>query len=81
MASLVRLGLLNEGHEVLEFDFRAFPLHFNAYGMEGVALSDADPGLIREDGNVHAVVPSMANLNLNAYVPRALREFTEVLTR
>lgn len=81
LGSLRRLGLLTEAHEVLEFDFRSFPLHFNAYGMEGVALVDADPSLVRGDSNLHPVAPSMANLNLNTYVPRALREVTERLTR
>ena len=58
---------------------RSFPMHFNGFGMEGEPLLDADPRLIRPDSNVHAVVPSMANLNLNRYVPRAIRDVTALL--
>lgn len=77
--SLRRLGVLGSQHEVIEFDFKSFALHFNAYGMEGEALVDADPAQLRPDSNIHPIVPSMANLNLNAYVPRVVRELTEVL--
>ena len=57
------------------------PLHFNAYGMEGEALVDADPCLIRADSNLHAVVPSMNNLNLNNHVPRTVSEVTALVCR
>lgn len=79
LASLRRLGLLEAGHRVEEFDYRAFPLHFNGYGAEGAALRDADPGLLGSDTNVRPVVPSMANLNLNRYVPRAVTYVTSVM--
>lgn len=81
LESAARLGLVGPSHEVLEFDFKSFALHFNAYGMEGEALVDADPALLHPDSNLHPVVPSMANLNLNAYVPRVIQEVTELLTR
>jgi hypothetical protein len=72
VASLRRLGLLGETHSVTEFDFRAFSMHFNGFGAEGEALRDADPGILGTETNVRPVVPSMANLNLNRYVPRAV---------
>lgn len=77
--SLQQLGLLTPRHRVEEFDIRSFVMHFNGYGAEGEALRDADPALIEPDSNVHPVVPSMANLNLNRYVPRAVRDVTTVL--
>jgi hypothetical protein len=77
--SLQRLGVLDPDHVIEEFDVRSFRMHFNGYGAEGKPLRDADPGMIRRDSNVHAVVPSMANLNLNRYVPRAVRDVTAVL--
>ena len=49
--------------------------------MEGVRLIDADPGLIDADSNVHPVVPSMSNLNLNAHVPLDVQCVTDVLAR
>ena len=79
VASARRLGLLDTTHRVEEFDFRSFPLHFNAFGAEGEALRDADPALLGQDTNVRPVVPSMANLNLNRYVPRAVRYVASVL--
>jgi hypothetical protein len=79
VASATRLGLLDGGHHVEDFDFRSFPLHFNAYGAEGEPLRDADATLLRSDTNVRPVIPSMANLNLNRYVPRALRYVASVL--
>lgn len=66
---LQRLGLLDAGHRVVEFDFRAFVMHFNGYGAEGEPLRDADPRLLARDSNLHPLVPSMANLNLNHHVP------------
>lgn len=72
VASATRLGLLDPSHRAEEFDFRSFPMHFNAFGAEGEPLRDADPGLLRPDTNVRPVVPSMANLNLNRYVRRAV---------
>lgn len=54
-------------------------MHFNGYGAEGEALRDADSALLKRDSNVHPVVPSMANLNLNRYVPRAVRDVTALL--
>jgi hypothetical protein len=74
-----RLGLVDDTHRVEEFDFRAFPLHFNGFGVEGEPLRDADPGLLRPDSNVRPVVPSMANLNLNRHVPRAVSYVASVL--
>lgn len=78
-SDLLRLGLVGERHEVAEFDFRTFCLHYNAFGMEGEPLCDADPTMLRADSNVHPVVPSMANLNLNSHVPRTIRYVTSVL--
>jgi hypothetical protein len=80
LTSLRSLGLLEADHVVEEFDVRSFVMHFNGFGCEGEALRDADPRLVRPDANVHAVVPSMANLNLNRYVPRAVRDVTAVLS-
>lgn len=76
---LRRLGVLDEAHRVEESDFRSFQMHFNAFGAEGEALVDADAGLLARDGNVHPIVPSMANLNLNTYVPQALAYVREVM--
>jgi glycine/D-amino acid oxidase-like deaminating enzyme len=76
---LRRLGVI--AGPVREFDFKSLPMHFNGYGMEGVALVDADPTLLSPDANVHPVVPSLANLNLNRYVPRVLAQVTDIVTR
>jgi hypothetical protein len=81
VGSLSRLELIGDDHRVEEFDFRSFPMHFNAFGAEGEPLRDADPGLLRADTNVRPVVPSMANLNLNRYVPRAVRYVADVIGR
>lgn len=78
---LLRLGLVGEGHSIVEFDYKSVVMHFNGYGMEGEALRDADPGLIDPRSNLHAVVPSMANLNLNRYVPRVVAQVAAVLAR
>ncbi len=75
------LELLAREHQVEEFDFRKYRMHFNAFGVEGQPLCDADPALVRADSNVHPVTPSMANLNLNAYVPRAVAYVSDVLSR
>lgn len=79
VASLQRLGLLDDAHRVEEFDFRMFPLHFNGFGAEGAALRDADPGILGADTNMRPVVPSMANLNVNRYVPRAVSYVAAVM--
>lgn len=78
---LTRLGIVDAAHQIVEFDFKSVTLHFNGYGMEGEALRDADPALLREDSNLHAVVPSMANLNLNRYVPRVVAQVAAILAR
>ncbi len=75
------LRLLSREHQVEEFDFRKYRMHFNAFGVEGEPLRDSDPTLLRADSNVHPVTPSMANLNLNAYVPRAVAYVADVLSR
>jgi protoporphyrinogen oxidase len=79
LADLGKLGLLDAGHRVEEYDFRGFELHYNGYGMEGERLREADPSLIREDSNIRPVVPSLANLNLNAHVPRSIEYVSRVL--
>jgi len=79
LADARRAGLIDDDHHVELFDFKTFCMHFNGYGMEGEALVDADPSLVREDSNIHPVVPSMANLNLNRYVPRTVRQVAAVL--
>ena len=66
---------------IVEFDFKSFPLHFNAFGAEGEPLRDADPTLVSSESNIRPVVPSMANLNLNGYVPRVVDYVTSVLAR
>jgi hypothetical protein len=80
MASMRRLGVLDAQHEVEEFDFKSLPMHFNAFGVEGEALQEADPTVLRADTNVYPVAPSLSNLNLNRHVPRSLRYVTSVLT-
>lgn len=77
---LRRLGILDTDHTIEDFDVRSFVMHFNGFGAEGEALRDADPTLLDPDSNVHPVVPSMANLNLNRYVPRVVRDVTRVVS-
>lgn len=74
-----KLGLLDAQHEVVEFDYKSAPMHFNAYGMEGEALRDADATALHEGSNIFPVIPSMSNLNLNRYVPRAVAYTAAVL--
>jgi protoporphyrinogen oxidase len=76
-----RLGIIDDGHEVEMFDFKSFCMHFNGYGMEGEPLEDADPSQLRDDSNIRPVVPSMANLNLNGYVPQVVEFVATTLAR
>lgn len=75
------LGILSAEHRVEVFDFKTRTLHFNGYGMEGVPLKDADASQVDPASNVHPVVPSMANLNLNDHLPRDVAYVTSVLAR
>lgn len=79
VADLRRLGLLEDTHTIEEFDFRTFRLHYNGFGMEGEPLRDADPRLIADDSNLHPIVPSLANLNMNAHVPRTIEQVTRLV--
>ncbi len=79
--SLQELGFLDAQHAVELFDFKTRAMHFNAFGMEGEPLVDADAGLLRADSNVYPPIPSMANLNLNSHVPRTVAYVTDVLSR
>lgn len=74
-----RLGILDVTHRVEEFDFRSFTMHFNGFGAEGEPLRDADPSMVAPESKVWPLVPSMANLNLNRYVPRVVRDVTAVV--
>jgi hypothetical protein len=80
LEDLARLGVLDSGHRVEMFDFKTRKLHFNSYGMEGEKLVDADPTLLEASSNIFPVVPSMANLNLNAHVPRDVAYVISVLS-
>ncbi len=79
LADARRCGLIDDGHRVELFDFKTFRMHFNGFGMEGEPLVDADPSLLRPDSNIHPVMPSMANLNLNGYVPGTVEQVACVL--
>jgi hypothetical protein len=79
VADLTRLGLLDARHRVVEFDFRAITTHFNGFGAEGEPLRDADPALVRADSNVVPLAPSMANLNLNRWVPRVIEQVSALI--
>lgn len=68
---LRRLGLIGD-HQVREFDFRQFQMHFNSFGAEGEPHVEADPSMIAADSNIVPVAPSVLNRNLNASVPRYL---------
>jgi protoporphyrinogen oxidase len=81
LEDLKRLGTISDEHEVRDFDFKTVPIHFNSFGMEGVPLEDADPCLIRADSNLHSVVPSMNNLNLNNHVPRTVADVTAIVCK
>lgn len=70
--SLRRVGVIDDTHRVEHFDFKTRRMHFNSFGMEGTPLRDADPALLMPDSNVHPLVPSMANLNLNSHIPRTI---------
>jgi glycine/D-amino acid oxidase-like deaminating enzyme len=71
---LTQLGLLDAGHRALDFEFRSFEMHFNGFGAEGEPLRDADPTSVPADTNLLALAPSMANLNLNRYVPQVVAD-------
>jgi hypothetical protein len=73
------LGLITPEHAVVEFDFKSVRMHYNGFGMEGEALIDADPSLLDPQSNVEPVIPSMANLNLNTYVPEVLACVTNAI--
>jgi NAD(P)-binding Rossmann-like domain len=75
------LGILSAEHRVELFDFKTRTLHFNGYGMEGVRLTDADASQVDPTSNIHPVVPSMANLNLNDHLPRDVAYVASVLAR
>ena len=79
MEGMRRLGVLDAQHQVEEFDFKSLLMHFNAFGVEGEPLQEADPTVLRADTNVYPVTPSLSNLNLNRHVPRSLRYVTSVL--
>jgi len=74
------MGIMEADHRIEMFDFKTRVMHFNGYGMEGVALQDADSSLLHPCSNVFPVVPSMANMNLNSYVPLAVQYVTSVLS-
>lgn len=78
--SLRELGILSERHRVELFDFKTRSLHFNGYGMEGVKLIDADAAKVDPGSNVHPIVPSMSNLNLNSHIPLDVEYVTRVLS-
>jgi hypothetical protein len=75
------LGLLSPQHRVEVFDFKTRTLHFNGYGMEGERLIDADASQVDPTTNIHPVVPSMANLNMNDHLPRDIAYVASVLAR
>ncbi len=79
LANTRRLGILDDEHQVEMFDFKTRPIHFNAFGMEGERLQDADSSLIDGSSNIFPLVPSMANLNLNSHVPRTISDVISVL--
>lgn len=79
LADLERIGLLDGSQRVELFDFKTRVMHFNGFGMEGERLRDADPGLLHPAANLHPLVPSMANLNLNSHVPRTVAQVAAVL--
>jgi NAD(P)-binding Rossmann-like domain len=79
--SLRALDLLDAEHRVELFDFKTRPLHFNGFGMEGERLRDADPTVRKSTSNVYPVVPSMANLNLNAHLPQDVAFVAGALAR
>ena len=81
LADARRIGILDDDHQVEMFDFKTRPIHFNAYGMEGHPLDDADIARLNDDSNIYPLVPSMTNLNLNSHVPRTIEYITSVLSR
>ncbi len=76
-----RIGILDDAHQVEVFDFKTRPIHFNSFGMEGHPLKDADIAQLNGDSNIYPLQPSMANLNLNSYVPKTVDYVTSVLSR
>ncbi len=78
LESVRALGIVAPDTAIEAFDFRSFVLHFNAFGAEGEPLQDADPSVL-VDSNIFPVVPSLANLNLNRYVPRVVRDVSALL--
>jgi hypothetical protein len=79
LGQLEILGIIGDAHRVEESDFKSVQMHFNGFGMEGEALHDADPSVLRRESNIYALAPSMANLNVNRYVPRVIKQVTAVL--
>lgn len=78
LESLRRLGIVEAGNAVLDFDFKKVPIVYNSYGVEGQPMPEVRFELPAES-NLRPVLPTVKKVNINTRIPEYLRFLAEDL--
>ncbi len=81
LTSLRQLGIAQADNEVLDFDFKTFPILYNSFGIEGKPMPEVDFTDLSPDSNLRPVEPTIRKVNINTRVPMYLRYLAEDLSR
>jgi hypothetical protein len=77
VASLQRLGIVQPGNAVVDFDLKVVPMMYNSYGIDGVPTPDVNFGdVLPKTSNLRPVLPTVRKVNINTRLPQYLEFLT-----
>jgi len=79
--SLRALGVTRPDNEAVGFDLKLFPIHYNAYGIEGRPSPELELPELPPDTNLKPVATTYRRVNLNTRLPMYLELLARDLAR
>lgn len=81
LTSLREVGLVQPDNEVVAFDLKHFPIHYNAFGIEGRPTPEVVLPPLPPTSNLRPVLPTYRRINLNTRLPQYLEFLAKDLSR
>lgn len=79
--SLREIGIAQPDNEVVSLDLKLFPIHYNAYGIEGRPSPELELPELPPDTNLKPVASTYRRVNLNTRLPHYLEFLARDLAR
>ncbi len=77
MSSLENLGIISASNDLLDFDFKTFPIFYNTYGVDGQVAPEIRFDALPEESNLRPLHLTVKNVNINTRLPQIVKSLVE----